>query len=55
MKYMTICRLISPVDILWIRGVADSPVVCVELAAELGALWLSAALTALELAGVVVF
>lgn len=44
-----------PVDILWIRGVADSPVVCVELGAELRALGLPATLTALTLASIKVF
>lgn len=45
----------SPVDILWIRGVADGPVVRVELGAELGALGLPATLTALALASIKVF
>lgn len=44
-----------PVDILWIGGVADSPVVRVELGAELRALGLPTTVTALTLASVKVF
>ncbi len=44
-----------PVDILWIGGVADGPVVCVELAAVVRALGLPTTLTALTLASVEVF
>lgn len=44
-----------PVDILWIRGVADSPFLCVELGAELRALGLPTAVTALTLASIKIF
>lgn len=52
-----ICDLnvFSPVDILWIGGVADGPVVCVELGSELRALGLPATVAALTLASVKVF
>lgn len=52
-----ICELnvFLPVDVLWIRGVADSPVVCMELGAELRALRLPTTLTALTLASIKVF
>lgn len=44
-----------PVDILWIRGIADSPVMGVELGAELRALGLPTTMTALTLASIEVF
>lgn len=44
-----------PVDVLWIRGVADSPVVSVELGAELRALGLPTTVTSLTLASIKVF
>lgn len=44
-----------PVDILWIRGIGDSPVMGVELGAELRALGLPTTLTALTLASIEVF
>lgn len=44
-----------PVHVLWIRGVADSPVVSVELGAELRALGLPTTLTSLTLASIKVF
>ena len=44
-----------PVDVLWIRGVADSPVMRVEFGAELRALGLPAAVTPLTLASIEVF
>lgn len=44
-----------PVNILWIWSVCDCPVVCVEEAAEGGALWLSSTVTALTLTRIKIF
>ena len=41
-----------PVDVLWIGGIADSPVVCVQLDTELRALGLLTTVTALTLASI---
>lgn len=41
-----------PVDILWIRGISNSPIVCVKLAAELRTLWVLTTVTALTLASI---
>lgn len=44
-----------PVDILWIWGVAHSPVLTVKLWAKDGGLWLPTAVAALTFAGIKVF
>lgn len=41
-----------PVDILWIWGVADSPVLSAELGAEHRAPWLPTTVTALAFTGI---
>lgn len=49
------CYISLPVDILWVRGVANTPVVCLKLGAELGALGLPTAVKALTLASIKIF
>lgn len=41
-----------PIDILWIRGIGDSPIERVKLGAELRTLGLLTAVAALTLAGI---